>query len=73
MTTVDIPKQQRAAIKEGEGADAKAPVQQIDVPTPSPGEILVKINWHVFSMLHVPPLTPRQDRLVCFRQVTDQR
>ena len=47
MTTISIPKQQKAAIKEGEGADSKAPVKQIDVPTPSPGEVLVKINWQV--------------------------
>lgn len=45
MATVDIPKQQKAAVKVGNGESAKAPVQQVDVPTPGPGEILVKINW----------------------------
>ena len=47
MATVDIPRQQKAAVKVGSGKDAKAPVQQVDVPSPSPGEILVKINWLV--------------------------
>ena len=47
MAAVNIPKQQKAAIKVGSGADAKAPVQQIEVPTPGPSEILVKINWQV--------------------------
>jgi hypothetical protein len=47
MATVDIPKQQKAAVKVGSGTDAKAPVQQVDVPTPGPGEVLVKINWQV--------------------------
>ena len=47
MSTVSIPKQQKAAIKKGEGHDSKAPVEQIEVSTPSPSEILVKINWHV--------------------------
>ncbi|KAK5189551.1 hypothetical protein LTR99_001830 [Exophiala xenobiotica] len=45
MATVDIPKHQKAAVKVGNGESAKAPVQQVDVPTPGPGEILVKINW----------------------------
>lgn len=47
MASVDIPKQQKAAVKVGSGADSKAPVKQIEVPTPGPGEILVKINWQV--------------------------
>lgn len=46
MATVDIPKQQKAAVKVGSGEDAKAPVQQVDVPKPGPGEVLVKINWY---------------------------
>ena len=45
MTSMSVPKQQKAAIKEGEGHDAKAPVKQIDVATPGPSEILVKIHW----------------------------
>jgi propanol-preferring alcohol dehydrogenase len=40
-----LPAQQRAAIKQGEGHSAKAPVQNIPIPTPGPGQILVKINW----------------------------
>jgi hypothetical protein len=50
MTTISIPKEQNAAIKQGEGADSKAPVQRIDVPTPGPGQILVKINWYVVGL-----------------------
>lgn len=42
---VDIPKQQRAAVREGTGETATAPVKQVDVPEPGPGQILVKINW----------------------------
>ncbi|KIV94404.1 hypothetical protein, variant [Exophiala mesophila] len=45
MATVDIPKQQKAAVKIGQGKDAKAPLKDIDVPTPGPQEVLVKINW----------------------------
>lgn len=43
--SVDIPKQQNAAVRIGDGHDATAPVVQIDVPQPKAGEILVKINW----------------------------
>ncbi|KAI1619344.1 alcohol dehydrogenase [Exophiala viscosa] len=52
MATVDIPRQQKAAVRVGSGKDAKAPIHQVDVPSPSPGEILVKINWRVR-----PPMT----------------
>lgn len=45
MATVDIPKQQKAAVKTGQGKESTAPLQQIDVPTPGPSEVLVKINW----------------------------
>lgn len=45
MGSVDIPKQQRAAVREGSGDDANAPVKQIDVTMPGKGKILVKINW----------------------------
>jgi len=42
----DIPSKQKAAVKQGDGGDAKAPVQEVDVPQkPGPGQILVKINW----------------------------
>ena len=64
MATLSIPKQQKAAIKQGEGSDAKAPVKQIDVPTPAPGEILVKINWYGVLLGMLPHLTIKQDRLV---------
>jgi propanol-preferring alcohol dehydrogenase len=40
-----LPAHQRAAIKQGEGKDARAPVQNIPIPVPGPGQILVKINW----------------------------
>ncbi|EMC95727.1 hypothetical protein BAUCODRAFT_71132 [Baudoinia panamericana UAMH 10762] len=41
----NIPKEQSAAVKQGEGHDATAPVQKIAVPEPGPGQIMVKINW----------------------------
>ncbi|KAK5704109.1 hypothetical protein LTR97_003122 [Elasticomyces elasticus] len=41
-----LPQEQQAAVKQGEGHDATAPVQKIPVDTqPGPGQILVKINW----------------------------
>lgn len=46
MGSIDIPKRQRAAVKVGNGSDAKAPVQEIDVQMPGPEQILVKINWY---------------------------
>lgn len=49
MATVDIPRQQKAAVKAGSGKEATAPIQQVDVPSPGPGEILVKINWWVWA------------------------
>ena len=45
MGSVDIPKQQRAAVRSGAGEDATAPVKNIDVKQPGQGQILVKINW----------------------------
>lgn len=45
MASVDIPKQQEAAVRQGKGDSATAPVTKIDVQQPGPGEILVKINW----------------------------
>jgi hypothetical protein len=38
----NLPKEQRAAVKQGEGRDAKAPVQKVPVPEPGPGQILVR-------------------------------
>jgi hypothetical protein len=66
MATVSIPKQQKAAIKQGEGADSKAPVQQIDVPNPGPTEVLVKINWCVPLPGLPAVLKAYQDWIVCF-------
>ena len=43
-----LPKEQDAAVRVGEGHDAKAPVKKVPVPQESdlkPGEILAKINW----------------------------
>lgn len=41
-----LPQEQKAAIKQGSGADATATVQSIPVPqSPGPGQILVRINW----------------------------
>lgn len=45
MTTLSIPAQQNAAVREGRGESATAPVKQISVAQPGPGQILVKINW----------------------------
>ena len=45
MTSVDIPKQQKAAVKVGSGGDAKAPTKDVDVEMPKANQILVKINW----------------------------
>jgi propanol-preferring alcohol dehydrogenase len=44
-TTTNLPKQQRAAVRQGNGETAKPIVQQIDVPQPGPGQILVQITW----------------------------
>ncbi|EKJ76064.1 hypothetical protein NXS19_002873 [Fusarium pseudograminearum] len=43
--SVQIPSQQRAAVRQGSGPDARAPIKTIPVPSPGPGQILVKINW----------------------------
>lgn len=44
-TSFEIPSRQRAAVKQGSGKNATTVIKEIDVPTPGPGEILVKINW----------------------------
>lgn len=42
----NLPEEQRAAVRQGSGAEATAPVKTIPVPQePGPGQILVKINW----------------------------
>lgn len=43
--SVNVPSTQRAAVRVGTGESATAPVKEIDVTKPGPGEILVKINW----------------------------
>jgi alcohol dehydrogenase, propanol-preferring len=45
MASLDIPKQQEAALRQGSGDSATAPIRKVDVPSPAPGQILVKINW----------------------------
>lgn len=45
MASVSIPKQQKAAVREGSGESATAPVKEVPVEEPGPDEILVKINW----------------------------
>ncbi|SPJ73962.1 related to ADH5 - alcohol dehydrogenase V [Fusarium torulosum] len=42
---MSVPSQQRAAVRQGVGPDAKAPIQTIDVAKPGPGQVLVKITW----------------------------
>ena len=44
----NIPQEANAAVKEGEGHNAKAPVKKVKVTQEKdlqPGQILVKINW----------------------------
>ncbi|KAL1897839.1 hypothetical protein Sste5346_003691 [Sporothrix stenoceras] len=45
MATVTIPARQRAAVKEGSGHGSKAPVRDVAVEQPGPGQILVQIAW----------------------------
>ncbi|CAD0082996.1 unnamed protein product [Aureobasidium vineae] len=40
-----LPTSQKAAVKQGEGKSSTAPVQDVPVNEPGPGQILVKINW----------------------------
>ena len=42
---MSLPTSQRAAVKQGSGKSATAPVKEIPIPQPAPGQILVKINW----------------------------
>jgi len=51
MATIDIPKSQKAAVRVGSGHDAKAPVKDIETQMPDPDQSLVKITWHVFSLM----------------------
>jgi alcohol dehydrogenase, propanol-preferring len=50
MASIDIPKQQRAAVKVGSGGDAKAHCKDVEVQMPGPDQILVKINWFVSAL-----------------------
>lgn len=45
MSSFDIPNKQRAAVRKGTGESATAPVEEVDVQMPGPGQILVKVNW----------------------------
>ncbi|KAE8338032.1 hypothetical protein BDV24DRAFT_153909 [Aspergillus arachidicola] len=45
MTIPAIPTRQRAAVRQGTGESATTTIENIDVPQPGPGQILVKINW----------------------------
>jgi alcohol dehydrogenase, propanol-preferring len=45
MASLNIPKHQEAAVRQGSGDSATAPIQKVDVPSPAPGQILVKVNW----------------------------
>jgi propanol-preferring alcohol dehydrogenase len=42
---MSIPSQQRAAVRQGLGAEATAPIRTVDVEKPGLGQILVKITW----------------------------
>ncbi|KIW50019.1 hypothetical protein PV05_11643 [Exophiala xenobiotica] len=45
MTNSGIPKFQNAAVRVGDGDDARAPLKKIEVDLPGSDQILVKINW----------------------------
>ncbi|KAK7418437.1 hypothetical protein QQX98_003929 [Neonectria punicea] len=45
MTSFEIPKQQRAAVRQGKGPESTTAIEKVDVRQPGPGQILVKINW----------------------------
>jgi propanol-preferring alcohol dehydrogenase len=45
MSTITIPKTQNAAVRVGSGDSASAPLKQVEVRSPKPHELLVKINW----------------------------
>lgn len=44
-TTQTIPKEHKAAVKEGNGSDASTSIQTVATPTPGLGQILVKVNY----------------------------
>ncbi len=45
MTNSGIPKFQNAAVRVGDGDDAREPLKKIEVDLPGSDQILVKINW----------------------------
>jgi len=45
IDTMGLPTSQKAAVKQGEGKSSTAPVEEVPVHEPGPGQILVKINW----------------------------
>jgi propanol-preferring alcohol dehydrogenase len=45
MASLDIPKQQEAARPPGFRRQHHSAYPKVDVPSPAPGQILVKINW----------------------------
>jgi len=61
----NLPQEQNASVKQGDGHDAKAPMQKIPVTQEADlqdGQILVKINWtgmieHSLSAAAADPCT----------------
>ena len=45
MASLEVPAQQRAAIRQGVGPESTTSIETIEVPKPGPGQILVKVNW----------------------------
>jgi alcohol dehydrogenase, propanol-preferring len=45
MATIEIPSEQSAAVRNGTGESATAPLTKTSVQTPSSHEILIKIHW----------------------------
>ena len=47
MSSTEIPKLQKAAVKVGKGEASKAPAKKVEVQTPEAHQLLVKLNWFV--------------------------
>ncbi|KAI5460476.1 chaperonin 10-like protein [Mariannaea sp. PMI_226] len=45
MASFQVPAEQHAAVRHGSGPTASTTIENVPVPKPGPGEILVKINW----------------------------
>lgn len=73
----NLPKEQNAAVKQGEGHDATAPVQKVEVPEPGPGQILVRVFNKRKTVILIETCCPigknQLDRSLCFRQVAIAR